>query len=53
MAKVSRGVNVKNPEQSSSASTPEHLINAIGGAAMDGSGFEQDDPEPGFTELED
>ena len=42
-----------NLRQHSTASASEQLIEAIGGQPLGGSGFEQDDPELAFAEVED
>ena len=39
-----------NLQQFSPTLTAEELIEAIGGETLNGSGFEQDDPERGFDE---
>ena len=42
-----------NLQQFSRAAAPEQLIDAIGGERLDGSGFENEDPEVAFAEDED
>jgi hypothetical protein len=44
---------VQNLQQFAPAEDPQQLIEAIGGERLDGSGFEKEDPEVGFSEDED
>jgi hypothetical protein len=44
---------VQNLQQFSRAEDREQLIDAIGGERLDGSGFENEDPEVAFAEAED
>jgi hypothetical protein len=44
---------VQNLQQFSRAADPEQIIDALGGERLDGSGFEKEDPEVGFSEDED
>lgn len=53
MAEASQGANMHNLQQHYPGSAPEQLIEVIGGEPLAGSGFEQDDPELAFTEVED
>jgi hypothetical protein len=43
---------VQNLQQFARAEKPEQLIDAIGGERLDGSGFENEDPEAAFGEAE-
>lgn len=44
---------MQNLQRFSRAADPEQLIDAIGGERLDGSGFENEDPEVAFGEDED
>ena len=43
---------MQNHHQFSRAEDPQQLIDAIGGERLDGSGFENEDPEVAFSEDE-
>ena len=45
--------NVQNLQQFSRAADLQQVIEAIGGERLDGSGFENEDPEVAFAEDED
>lgn len=44
---------MQNLDQFSRDTDPEQLIDAIGGERLDGSGFENENPEVAFAEDED
>jgi hypothetical protein len=43
---------VQNHHQFSYPRDPQQLIDAVGGERLDGSGFENEDPEVAFSEAE-
>ena len=43
---------MQNLQQFSRAADPEQLIDTLGGERLDGSGFENEDPEVAFGEAE-